>query len=185
MYNVLTNRILVEIGSDQDKIGNILLARSRKSPEGMVVSLGPDVDERAEPSRIKIGNKIIYRPGTGTEITLNKKKHLVLQDTDIEAVHDGKTVVPCFGRVAIKPVEKAESTTSFGLIVPDSVDNGYVTGHIVAAGMPGLTEDGKVIEKDLHVGDLVAYNDSNSHEVEINGMLFTIVNEADILGILD
>ena len=56
-------------------------------------------------------------------------------------------------------------------------------GKVVAIGSGARTEDGKTIPMDVKVGDIVLFGKWSGTEVKIDGKEYSIMKEADIMGI--
>ncbi len=66
--------------------GGIILPEtsSKEKPQlGKVVAVGNDAELKKE---VKVGDKVIYAKYSGTEITLDEKKYLILKFEDVLAV---------------------------------------------------------------------------------------------------
>ena len=89
---------------------------------------------------------------------------------------------PLHDRVLIKVLEGEEKTAG-GIIIPDTAKEKPQEGEIVAVGSGARTEDGKVIPMDVKVGDKVLFGKWSGTEVKIDGVEYSIMKEADIMGI--
>ena len=87
-------------------------------------------------------------------------------------------VKPLADRVLVQPSE-AETTTSSGIIIPDTAKEKPQRGKIVAAG-PG-TKDNPVT---LKAGDIVLYGKYAGTELQHDGVDYLIMKESDILAIV-
>ncbi len=96
----------------------------------------------------------------------------------------GKTnLKPLFDNILIKPLE-AETKTSSGIILPDSVKEKPQMGEVVEVG-PGKIDDGKIVPTFVKKGQKVMYKKWGGNEIKINGEEFILVEEKDILAILE
>ena len=75
--------------------------------------------------------------------------------------------------------------TSSGIILPDVVQEHPVEGYVVAAGGGRVTDDGKVIELLVKVGDKVFFNKFAGSSIEIEGKPYLIMTDFEVLGIVD
>src|SRR3954468_17148246 len=91
---------------------------------------------------------------------------------------------PLHDRVVIKRID-AESTTSGGIIIPDTAKEKPQTGEIIAVGPGGRDEAGKLTPIDLKVGDRVLFGKWSGTEVKIDGQELLIMKESDIMGVLE
>tara|TARA_B100001167_G_scaffold115518_1_gene71442 strand:+ start:704 stop:1000 length:297 start_codon:yes stop_codon:yes gene_type:complete len=89
---------------------------------------------------------------------------------------------PLHDRVLIKVLEGEEKTAG-GIIIPDTAKEKPQEGKIVAVGSGARTEDGKIIPMDVKVGDKVLFGKWSGTEVKIDGVEYSIMKEADIMGI--
>ena len=89
---------------------------------------------------------------------------------------------PLHDRVLIKVLEGEEKTAG-GIIIPDTAKEKPQEGEIVAVGSGARTEDGKFIPMDVKVGDKVLFGKWSGTEVKIDGVEYSIMKEADIMGI--
>ena len=89
---------------------------------------------------------------------------------------------PLHDRVLIKVLEGEEKTAG-GIIIPDTAKEKPQEGEIVAVGSGARTEDGKIIPMDVKVGDKVLFGKWSVTEVKIDGVEYSIMKEADIMGI--
>ena len=90
---------------------------------------------------------------------------------------------PLGDRIVIKPME-AEEKTKGGIILPDTAKEKPVEGSIVAAGPGRKSDDGKVVEMEVKVGDKVLYGKYSGTEVTIDGEEYLIMKESDIFAIV-
>lgn len=90
---------------------------------------------------------------------------------------------PLGDRVVVKAME-AEEVSRGGIILPDTAKEKPIEGTIVAVGAGKTTEDGKLIELSVKVGDKVLYGKYSGTEVKIDGQEYLIMRESDIYGII-
>ncbi len=87
-------------------------------------------------------------------------------------------IKPLADRVLVQPSE-AETTTSSGIIIPDTAQEKPQKGTIVATG------DGKKDEPlTVKVGDTVLYGKYSGTELKYEGKDYMIMCESDILAII-
>ena len=87
--------------------------------------------------------------------------------------------MPLGDRVVVEPIEQEEMTPS-GIVLPESAKEKPQKGKILAAG-PGRTEDGKRIDMEVKVGDVVIYARYAGTEYKVDGKKLLILAEKDIL----
>ena len=87
-------------------------------------------------------------------------------------------IKPLADRVLIKPLE-AETTTAAGLIIPDSAKEKQQKGTVIAVGAG--TKDEKMTVKE---GDTVLFGKYGGTEIELEGTVYLIMRESEILAIV-
>jgi chaperonin GroES len=87
---------------------------------------------------------------------------------------------PLGDRLVVKPTEKEETTKS-GLIIPDTAKEKPQEGQVIAVGPGKLSEDGKRIEMDVKIGDIVLYARYGGTEIKIDNVDLMILRESDVL----
>ena len=92
-------------------------------------------------------------------------------------------IKPLGDRIVVKPME-AEEKTKGGIILPDTAKEKPVEGSIMAAGPGRKSDDGKIVEMEVKVGDKVLYGKYSGTEVTINGEEYLIMRESDIFAIV-
>jgi chaperonin GroES len=104
----------------------------------------------------------------------------------------GRIVTTASSKVAIKPLEDrivvqpldAEQTTASGLVIPDTAKEKPQEGVVLAVG-PGRIEDGKRVELDVKVGDVVLYSKYGGTEVKYNNEEYLVLSARDVLAIVE
>jgi chaperonin GroES len=91
-----------------------------------------------------------------------------------------RTLQPLGDRVVVKAVEQ-ESQTKSGLLIPDTAKERPQEGTVVAVGPGRTTDEGKRIEMDLKVGDVVVYSKFAGTEFTEDGEELLVLTERDIL----
>ena len=92
-------------------------------------------------------------------------------------------VRPLADRVIIKPIEASESKKG-GIIIPDTAKEKPQEGEVVALGTGKRDDDGKVIPFTVKKGDKVLISKYGGTEIKIEGDMYLIMREDDILGII-
>lgn len=87
-------------------------------------------------------------------------------------------IKPLADRVLIEPVE-AETTTSSGIIIPDSAKEKPQQGIVVAVG-PGKKDEPVTVKE----GDTVLYGKYSGTELKLEGRDYLMMRESDILAIV-
>ena len=91
-----------------------------------------------------------------------------------------RTLQPLGDRIVIKAVEQ-DSQTKSGLYVPDTAKEKPQEGNVLAVGPGRVTDEGKRIDMDVKVGDLVVYSKYAGTEFTEDGEELLIRSERDIL----
>ena len=92
-------------------------------------------------------------------------------------------VRPLADRVIVKPIEASESKKG-GIIIPDTAKEKPQEGQVVALGTGKRDDDGKLIPFTVKKGDKVLISKYGGTEIKIEGDMYLIMREDDILGIL-
>ncbi len=92
-------------------------------------------------------------------------------------------VRPLADRVIVKPIEASESKKG-GIIIPDTAKEKPQEGQVVALGTGKRDDDGKIIPFTVKKGDKVLISKYGGTEIKIDGDMYLIMREDDILGIL-
>ena len=90
---------------------------------------------------------------------------------------------PLGDRLVVEPSER-ESMTASGLVLPETAKEKPQEGEVVAIGPGRRDEDGKRIEMDVKVGDVVLYAKYGGTEVKIDDKKLLILKESDVLAIV-
>ena len=86
-------------------------------------------------------------------------------------------------RVIIKRLA-AETTTSFGIVIPDSAGEKPDQGEVIAVGPGKRDEAGRIIALDVKVGDRVLFGKYSGQTVKVDGEELLVMREEDIMGVL-
>jgi chaperonin GroES len=89
---------------------------------------------------------------------------------------------PLEDRIVVKPSEE-ETTTSSGIVIPDTAKEKPQEGEVVAVG-PGRFEDGNRVPLDVSVGDKVIYSKYGGTEVKVKGEEYLILSARDVLAVI-
>ena len=93
-------------------------------------------------------------------------------------------VKPLEDRIVVEPSE-AETTTSSGLVIPDTAKEKPQQGVVTAVGPGRTTDDGKVVPMAVKVGDTVLYSKYGGTEVTIGGRDVLILAGRDVLAVIE
>lgn len=90
------------------------------------------------------------------------------------------SLAPLGERLVVKPSEQ-ETTTSSGIILPDTAKEKPQEGEVIAAGPGRLNDDGKRIALEVAVGDKIIYSKYAGTEYKVDGEEYLILRESDVL----
>ena len=90
---------------------------------------------------------------------------------------------PLHDRVIIKRLE-AETTTAFGIVIPDTAGEKPDQGEVIAVGPGQRDEAGRIIALDVKVGDRVLFGKYSGQTVKVDGEELLVMREEDIMGVL-
>jgi chaperonin GroES len=96
----------------------------------------------------------------------------------------GKKLRPLGDRLVIKPKEQ-EQTTASGLVLPETAKEKPQQGFVIAIGPGRRDDDGKRIEMDVNVDDIVLYAKYSGTEIKIDDEKLLILKESDVLAIVE
>jgi chaperonin GroES len=94
-----------------------------------------------------------------------------------------KKIVPLFDNILIKPLEK-ETSTSSGIILPDSAKEKPQTGEVMAVGPGAKDEKGAMQPIIVKIGDRVLYKKWGGNEVKVGNEEWMIIEQKDLLAIV-
>jgi len=94
------------------------------------------------------------------------------------------TIKPLHDRVIVRRIEES-TTTSGGIIIPDSAKEKPQEGEIIAAGEGKYKENGERQTLDVREGDRVLFGKYSGSEITIDGEELLIMREDEILGIIN
>ena len=93
------------------------------------------------------------------------------------------TIKPLEDRILVQPLE-AETTTSFGLVIPDTAKEKPQEGEVVAIGPGRIDDNGNRVPLDVNVGDKVIYSKYGGTEVKYAGEEYLILSARDVLAVV-
>jgi len=94
------------------------------------------------------------------------------------------TIKPLHDRVIVRRIEES-TTTSGGIIIPDSAKEKPQEGEIIAVGEGKYKEDGTRQTLDVKEGDRVLFGKYSGSEITLDGEEFIMMREDEILGIIN
>ncbi len=91
---------------------------------------------------------------------------------------------PLHDRVILKRMEE-ETTSSGGIVIPDSAAEKPIRGEIIATGNGKRLENGEIIPLDVKVGDTVLFGKYSGTEVKVDDTELLVMREEDIMGVIE
>ena len=92
-------------------------------------------------------------------------------------------IKPLGDRVLIEAVEAVEETMG-GILIPDTAKEKPQEARVIALGTGKVDEDGKKIQFEVKVGDIVLTSKYGGTEVKVDGKEYKLVSASDILAIV-
>lgn len=87
MIKPLADRVVVEPQEALTKTASGIFipdTAKEKPQQGTVVAVGPG--KKDEPMEVKVGDVVLYGKYSGTEVTVEEKKYLIVRQSDILAI---------------------------------------------------------------------------------------------------
>ena len=87
MIKPLADRVVIEPKEAETKTASGLYipdTAKEKPQQGTVVAAGPGKTD--EPMEVKVGDVVLYGKYSGTEVTVDEKKYLIVKQSDILAI---------------------------------------------------------------------------------------------------
>ena len=91
---------------------------------------------------------------------------------------------PLHDRVIVKRLEE-ETTSTGGIVLPDSAQEKPSQGEILAVGNGKILDNGDVRKLDVKVGDRVLFGKYAGNEVKVDGEDLIVMREEDIMGVVE
>jgi len=91
---------------------------------------------------------------------------------------------PLHDRVMVRRVEEDDRSAG-GIIIPDTAKEKPMQGKVVAVGLGGRDENGKVVKLDVKKGNKILFGKWSGTEVTVDGEELLIMKESDIMGIIE
>ena len=87
MIKPLSDRVVIEPQEAVTKTASGIYipdTAKEKPQQGAVVAVGPG--KKDEPMEVKVGDVVLYGKYSGTEVTVEEKKYLIVRQSDILAI---------------------------------------------------------------------------------------------------
>lgn len=94
------------------------------------------------------------------------------------------SIKPLAGYVLVEPA-LAETTTSSGIILPETAQEKPAMGKVLSIGEDLVLENGKAIKAPVKVGDKVFYKKWGGDEIKISGKELKLVKFDDLMAIVE
>lgn len=94
------------------------------------------------------------------------------------------TVKPLMGYVLVEPAQ-AETTTTYGIILPESAQEKPAMGIVLSVGEDVIFENGKTLKAPVKVGDKVFYKKWGGDEIKIDGKELKLVKFDDLMALVE
>lgn len=91
---------------------------------------------------------------------------------------------PLGDRLVVEPKERETMTTS-GIVLPETAKEKPQEGVVLAVGPGRRDDDGKRVEMDVAVGDIVLYAKYGGTEIKVDDKKLLILKESDVLAIVE
>lgn len=91
---------------------------------------------------------------------------------------------PLANRVVVRRLE-SETTTTGGIVIPDSASEKPNQGEVVAIGPGARLDNGEVQPVAVNTGDRVLFGKYSPNEVTVGGEELLIIMESDILAVIE
>jgi chaperonin GroES len=91
---------------------------------------------------------------------------------------------PLHDRVVVRRLEE-ETTTSGGIVLPDSATEKPSQGEVIAVGPGKALDSGEIRKPDVKKGDKILFGQYGGSTVKIDGDELLILQESEIFGVLE
>ena len=91
---------------------------------------------------------------------------------------------PLQDRVIVKRTEE-ETTSSGGIVLPDSATEKQIRGEVIAIGPGKILDSGKKQPLEVKVGDTVLFGKYSGTEVKLDDEELLVMREEDIMGVIE
>ncbi len=91
---------------------------------------------------------------------------------------------PLQDRVIVKRMEE-ETTSSGGIVLPDSATEKPIRGEVIAVGPGKILDSGEKRPLEVKVGDTVLFGKYSGTEVKLDEEELLVMREEDIMGVIE
>ena len=91
---------------------------------------------------------------------------------------------PLGDRLVVQALEGDEQTST-GIYLPESAKEKPQQGEVIAAGPGVRDDDGKRVEMDVSVGDIVLYARYSGTNIKLDTTEYLILKESDVLALVE
>lgn len=96
------------------------------------------------------------------------------------------SIRPLGDRVLVEPIEKEDTKTKSGIIIPDTVSKERPEqGKIIAVGEGKRGDDGKLIPLGVKKGQKIIFSKYGPDEIKIDDKEYFIISESNILAVIE
>ena len=103
----------------------------------------------------------------------------------VEQAEKKKTILKPIGNRVVAIRLEEDDTLKGGIIIPDSAKKKQETAKVIAVGEGKKTENGKIIEMPVKVGDVILMDKYSGQEVTIDDEEYIIVKADDIVATIE
>jgi chaperonin GroES len=116
------------------------------------------------------------------KVTKKIVKKAVAKKAPVAITKNESGVMPLGDKVLVRPLSAEEmgSTTSFGLIIPDSAKEKPEQGTVVAVGAGKRNDKGERVAMEVKVGERVYFKKPWDEPIKIKGVEYYVISESDI-----
>jgi len=91
---------------------------------------------------------------------------------------------PLGDRLVVERTEQ-EDKTAGGIIIPETAKEKPKQAKVIAVGPGAKDENGKRIDMDVDVGDIVLFTQWAGSEIKIDGKEYLVLKESDVIGVIE
>ena len=91
---------------------------------------------------------------------------------------------PLQDRVIVKRMEE-ETTSSGGIVLPDSATEKPIRGEVIAVGPGKILDSGEKRPLEVKVGDTVLFGKYSGTDVKLDDEELLVMREEDIMGVIE